>query len=184
MAIKRKAFVIPTHQSGGQELKELNTLLDVGWAVKQVEQSSAGTGTSSFWFVVAEKVPGADGWKGHNSLAVTSRKSRYVMMPVSTLEAWNRLASTLPKRLIDLNETELKNIIVAVLAEMPIAAPTMPAELLSRTEAAKLLGISLSKLDLLCRRDTLPIPFRIVGAARRFFRSELLAWVQLQPSND
>lgn len=92
---------------------------------------------------------------------------------------------TLPdRRLIDLTQTELKNIIVQVLAEMPVAAPTMPPELLSRIEAAQLLGISLSKLDQLCRREQLPIPYRTVGSVKRFFRAELLAWVQLQPSND
>ena len=56
MANKRKAFVVFANHSGGDDLKELNKLLEAGWLVKDVHQSASASGNFPSWFVVAEKV--------------------------------------------------------------------------------------------------------------------------------
>lgn len=56
--------------------------------------------------------------------------------------------------------------------------------LLDRAGAAGYLRVSLSKLDLLCRREQDPLPYSMVGDARRFERSALLDWTRRQPKGD
>lgn len=82
------------------------------------------------------------------------------------------------KRLIDLTAADLIEIVDARLAAfLSGAAPSANDDgLLDRAAAAKFLGISLSKLDLLCRDEEDPIPFVRVGDVRRFDRARLKAW--------
>lgn len=59
--------------------------------------------------------------------------------------------------------------------------PIDPDKALTRTQASELIGVSLTQLDLLCRperRD--PIPFYHAGQARRFLRTDLIAWLRRQ----
>lgn len=87
------------------------------------------------------------------------------------------------KRLIDLTEAELSEIVFAAMAQFPPAASVPAPELLDRQGAANLLVISLSKLDQLSRRELDPLAYRLVGSARRYSRADVLAWVQRQPAN-
>jgi hypothetical protein len=52
--------------------------------------------------------------------------------------------------------------------------------LLDRAGAARFLVVSLSKLDVLCRREDDPLPYAMVADARRFDRADLAAWVKRQ----
>lgn len=87
------------------------------------------------------------------------------------------------RRLIDLDEQQLQEIIFTALATFAPAAAAAPAELLDRQGAANLLGISLSKLDQLSRGELDPLVYRLVGSSRRYFRADILAWVSRQPAN-
>lgn len=87
-----------------------------------------------------------------------------------------------PRRVIDLTEDDLAALIDSRLAVL--LATQSPANdpdaALDRAGAAALLGISLSKLDLLCRREHEPLPFHRVGDVRRFLRCDLYAWLRRQ----
>jgi predicted DNA-binding transcriptional regulator AlpA len=52
-----------------------------------------------------------------------------------------------------------------------------------RAGAARFLGISLSTLDSLCRREQDPLPFHLCGDSRRFLKDELRAWLLRQGGN-
>jgi hypothetical protein len=93
------------------------------------------------------------------------------------------LASSAPRRLIDITEHELQEIIFAAMAQHTPAALSPPPELLDRQGAAQLLKISLSKLDQLSRREQDPLVYRVVGSVRRYLRADLLAWFNRQPAN-
>jgi hypothetical protein len=69
---------------------------------------------------------------------------------------------------------------VDVLADLIPATRVMDDGLLDRAGAARYLGISLAKLDGLCRRDEDPLPWSLCGDSRRFFREDLATWVRRQ----
>jgi hypothetical protein len=88
----------------------------------------------------------------------------------------------LAKRLIDLTAAELVELVDARLAHF-LSGPKPASNddtLLDRGGAAKYLRISLTKLDLLCRSETDPLPFHLCGDSRRFDRDELRGWALRQ----
>lgn len=85
------------------------------------------------------------------------------------------------KRLIDLTDVDLERLIERKLSEVTLTVvPLDPDKPLTRKGAAELLGISLTQLDILCRREYDPIQFFHAGEARRFIRSDLLTWLRRQ----
>lgn len=89
------------------------------------------------------------------------------------------------RRLIDLTEDDLdrklEEKIAALLEDASSTAPLDPERALTRSKTAELLGVSLTQLDLLSRRERPdPIPFRRVGESRRYIRSDVLAWLRRQ----
>lgn len=87
------------------------------------------------------------------------------------------------RRVIDLTETELHQLLGRALVAHSgngTEAPD-PDAALPRKQAAALLAVSLTTLDLLSRKDRPdPIPFSIVGESRRYLRSDLVAWLKRQ----
>jgi len=88
----------------------------------------------------------------------------------------------LAKRAIDAELRDIREIVADTIVEFldGALAGKEPAEVLTRTEAAAFLRISLSQIDLLCRREHDPIPFSLAGDSRRFFRADLRAWLRRQ----
>jgi hypothetical protein len=87
------------------------------------------------------------------------------------------------RRVIDLTAADLIEIVDARLALfLSGGAPTASNDdtLLDRAGAAKYLKISLTKLDLLCRAESDPLPFSLVGDSRRFDREQLRSWALRQ----
>jgi hypothetical protein len=74
----------------------------------------------------------------------------------------------------------VRNALADVLAEMMPTGRAADDSLLDRAGAARYLGISLAKLDGLCRRDEDPLPWSLCGDSRRFFREDLATWVRRQ----
>jgi hypothetical protein len=87
------------------------------------------------------------------------------------------------RRLIDLTEDEfdakLTALAVALDGEGSAVAPD-PERAMARITAAEFLDISLSKLDLLSRRERDPLPYYVVGESRRYLRPDVVAWVRRQ----
>jgi hypothetical protein len=74
----------------------------------------------------------------------------------------------------------IRDVLVEVLPELQPEAGRVDDGLLDRAGAARYLGISLAKLDGLCRRDEDPLPWSLCGDSRRFFREDLAIWVRRQ----
>lgn len=87
-----------------------------------------------------------------------------------------------PRRIIDLTEDELDRKLEAKLAlASGVGSAVDPDRALPRKQAAALLEVSLTQLDLLSRRDRPdPLPYYVVGAARRYLRAEVMAWLKRQ----
>jgi hypothetical protein len=85
------------------------------------------------------------------------------------------------RRLIDLTEDDLdaKLSAFAISTESP-REQVDPDGAMTRTRAASFLEISLSKLDVLSRREHDPLIFYYVGESRRYLRADLLAWLKRQ----
>jgi len=80
------------------------------------------------------------------------------------------------RRLIDLTDADLANLVDQRLAAH-IGTIVSPAnELLDRNGAAKFLNVSLPQLDKLIRSTALP--YHWLGESKRFDRDELLNWVK------
>jgi hypothetical protein len=90
------------------------------------------------------------------------------------------------RRVIDMTAGELTELLDSRIEMFLDGAPKPDNAdgLLPRVEAAKFLAISLSKLDLLCRREADPVPFRRIGDSRRFDRAELKAWALRQGGDE
>lgn len=104
-------------------------------------------------------------------------------MPTSNDNQQQRHTNKPPRRVIDLTETELSTLIEAKLMAFGGSGPDAidPDRALTRKQAAALLEISLTQLDLLCRPERKdPIPYSVVGESRRFVRAELTAWLRRQ----
>ena len=87
------------------------------------------------------------------------------------------------RRVIDLTAADLIEIVDARLALFlggGAQAASNDDTLLDRTGAAKYLRISLTKLDLLCRAESDPVPFTLVDDSRRFDRDALKSWALRQ----
>lgn len=91
-----------------------------------------------------------------------------------------------PAPLVVMSATDLRDLVrdavASALAEMAPPAPSADG-VLDRAGAARWLGISLAKLDGLCRREADPVPFLLCGDVRRFERDELRAWLRRQGGN-
>lgn len=86
------------------------------------------------------------------------------------------------RRVIDLTEDEFDRKLEAKLALVGgVSQPVDPDRALPRKQAAALLEISLTQLDLLSRRDKPdPLPFYVVGTVRRYLRADVMAWLKRQ----
>jgi len=91
------------------------------------------------------------------------------------------------RRLIDLTEADLAELVDARLEAFldgePKAANANDGAL-DRAGAAGFLAISLSKLDVLCRREVDPLPFYMCADSRRFLKEDLVAWLRRQSKGD
>lgn len=93
----------------------------------------------------------------------------------------------LSRRVIDVSLAEMVEVFDARIAAF-LEGGTRPANeaddgAIDRAGAARFLKISLSTLDLLCRRPDDPIRFHLVGDSRRFLKDELRAWLLAQEGN-
>lgn len=104
---------------------------------------------------------------------------------VRTVRSIAPLTAPAPRRLIDLTEDELRELVkTAVLdtaVDLASGKPSEPSDgLLDRRGACKVLGCSSSKLDQLCRDEADPVPYIRLGEVKRFERAALLEWARRQ----
>jgi hypothetical protein len=92
------------------------------------------------------------------------------------------VAKLLKKRAIDADLSDLREVVADVVVEYleGAIAGQEPSEVLTRTEAAAYLRMSLGQLDVLCRREHDPIPYTLAGDSKRFFRGDLRDWLRRQ----
>jgi len=80
---------------------------------------------------------------------------------------------------VTLTRVELRALVAEAIAEVVgerISGRQFPPEVLTRAEAASFLRCSLGQLDRLAREQALP--WHRMGDSKRFFRSELAAWLR------
>jgi len=88
-------------------------------------------------------------------------------------------SADLSSRVVDLTLGDVVDALIPYLPERSIASVNDTDGAIDRANAARWLGVSLAKLDGLIREDP-TFPVHRVGEVRRFFVSELRAWVLAQ----
>jgi hypothetical protein len=89
-------------------------------------------------------------------------------------------------RVIDATTAELADQVREVLADVIVEyfdgqlAGKEPPEWLTRSEVATYLRVSVAQVDILSRRAVDPLPFEVVGEARRYNRADVRSWIRMQ----